>query len=151
MRHKFFKRLAAAAVLLLGAASASAHDFEVDGIYYKKNGDGTSVSVTYEGVNEIASDRVLYTGAVIIPSEVTCGGTTYSVTKIGSYAFYDCDGLTSVEIPNSVTEIGYSAFKYCSGLTSVVIPNSVTKIGINVFDKCSGLTSVEIPNSVTSI
>ena len=35
MKQKFFKRLAAvAAVLLLNAASASAHDFEVDGIYY---------------------------------------------------------------------------------------------------------------------
>ena len=33
-----------------------------------------------------------------------------SVTSIGSSAFYDCSGLTSVTIPNSVTSIGNSAF-----------------------------------------
>ena len=36
------------AVLTLVATTASAHDFEVKGIYYNKNGDGT-VSVTYKG------------------------------------------------------------------------------------------------------
>ena len=70
---------------------------------------------------------------------------------IGSYAFYDCDGLTSVVIPNSVTCIGSSAFRGCGGLNSVVIPNSVTSIGSYAFSACSGLTSVVIPNSVTSI
>ena len=74
-----------------------------------------------------------------------------SVTSIKKYAFYECDGLTSVTIPNSVTSIGSSAFKNCSGLTSVTIPNSVTSIGSSAFYDCSGLTSVTIGNSVTSI
>ena len=74
-----------------------------------------------------------------------------SVTSIGSYAFFDCDGLTSVEIPNSVTSIGDYAFYSCSGLTFVVIGNSVTSIGKSAFDGCYRLTSVEIGNSVTSI
>ena len=74
-----------------------------------------------------------------------------SVTSIGNYAFSDCSGLTSIEIPNSVTEIGDYAFKYCSGLTSVEIPNSVTSIGDYAFYRCTGLTSVVIGNSVTSI
>ena len=74
-----------------------------------------------------------------------------SVTSIGSSAFYDCSGLTSVVIGNSVKSIGDNAFGYCSGLTSVVIPNSVKSIGRNAFFGCSGLTSVEIPNSITSI
>lgn len=42
-----------------------------------------------------------------------------SVTSIGNYAFYNCDGLTSVIIPNTVTSIGYSAFEQCYKLTSV--------------------------------
>ena len=35
------------------------------------------------------------------------------VTSIGSYAFCNCSGLTSVTIPNSVTSIGHSAFSDC--------------------------------------
>ena len=81
--------------------------------------------------------------------------STYSIKEgtrwIGSSAFYDCTGLTSVTIPNSVTSIGNSAFSGCTGLTSIEIPNSVTSIGSYAFYECTGLTSVTIPNSVTSI
>ena len=43
-----------------------------------------------------------------------------TVTKIGNYAFQDCSGLTSMEIPNSVS-IGEGAFSRCTGLKSVTI------------------------------
>ena len=68
------------------------------------------------------------------------------VTTIGKYAFYRCDGLTSVTIPNSVTTIGKRAFRSCTGLTSVTIPNSVTTIGEEAFNYCTGLTILTIEN-----
>ncbi|MBR2238210.1 MAG: leucine-rich repeat domain-containing protein [Prevotella sp.] len=73
------------------------------------------------------------------------------VASIGSSAFRNCTGLTSVTIPNSVTSIGDRAFQYCSGLTSVTIGSGVTSIGDYAFSGCSGLTSVTIPGSVTSM
>ena len=74
-----------------------------------------------------------------------------SVTSIGSFVFSHCFGLTSVSIPNSVSKIGDRAFQFCHSLISITIPNSVTSIERNTFFRCNGLTSVTIPNSVTSI
>ena len=142
-------------LLLMCATITFAHDIAVknsDGktIYYKYNSDGTSVSVTYLGSssNDYSNE---YSGEIVIPETITYSDKTYSVTSIGSGAFYWCSGLTSVTIPNSVTSIGVEAFSSCYGLISVTIPNSVTSIGYRAFDSCSGLTSVTIPNSVTSI
>lgn len=73
------------------------------------------------------------------------------MTTIGSYAFSDCSGLTTINIPNSVTTIEDNAFKNCSGLTTINIPNSVTAIEEWAFYGCSGLATINIPNSVTTI
>ena len=64
------------------------------------------------------------------------------MTSIGRYAFFNCEGLTSIYIPNSVTVIGKNAFFWCTGLTSIVIPNSVTSIGNEAFKDCWRLTDV---------
>lgn len=73
------------------------------------------------------------------------------MTAIGNYAFYYCNRLTSMNIPNSVTAIGNHAFDNCGSLTSVTIPNSLTTIGESAFYHCNRLTSMNIPNSVTYI
>ena len=44
-------------------------------------------------------------------------------SSIGSAAFYDCSGLTSITISASVTSIGSTAFYDCSGLTRVIFEN----------------------------
>ena len=74
-----------------------------------------------------------------------------AVTRIGGKAFYNCDSLKSIIIPDSVTSIGYGAFEDCSGLTSITIPDSVTSISNSAFYWCHRLTSITIPDSVTSI
>ena len=73
------------------------------------------------------------------------------VTNIGTYAFFCCYNLISINIPNSITRIGANAFYKCSNLTSIIIPNSVNIIGKYAFDDCRNLFSVTIGNSVTSI
>ena len=74
-----------------------------------------------------------------------------SVTSIGNNAFYNCESLTSVTIPDGETSIGDSAFSYCDLLASVTIGSGVTSIGTNAFQGCTSLISINIPNSVTSI
>ena len=137
-----------AAVLMLCCATLSAHDFEVDGIFYNiLSEEDRTVEVTYKGDSYYEYSE--YSGNVAIPANVTYEGTTYSVTTIGVEAFYCCNGLTSIEIPNSVTTIGYAAFYCCSGLTSIEIPNSVTTIGSSAFSGCSGLTSIVVAEDNT--
>ena len=65
-----------------------------------------------------------------------------SVTKIGSFAFYGCSGLTSITIPNSVTEISESAFYGCEGLTMVIIGEGVASIEQNVFNNTPNLKKI---------
>ena len=133
MKHLYKLSLLLLALLL--PATALAHDFEVDGIYYNIN--GTEATVT-------RSPNYNYTGDVTIPATITYNGTIYTVTSIGPGAFSDCIGLTSITIPNSVTSIGYRAFSGCTGLTSIDILNSVTIIWEEAFENCSELKSVQI-------
>lgn len=145
-------------------------------LYYNIASGGTEAYVTYpchSGIDYWES-HTKPTGNLIIPDSVTYNGTSYLVTVIRNDAFRNCNGLTSVTIPNTVTAIWSLAFYDCSGLTSatisygvtsigsyafgncklltsVTIPNSVIYIGNEAFMNCSGLTSVTIPNSVTSI
>ena len=144
-------------LLIVGISAAHAYSFSAvapsgQTLYYNITSSGSSPEVSVTCPSSTSwSDYTRPTGNLTIPTTVTNGGITYSVTSIGDYAFEYCSGLTSVSIPNSVTSIGYESFEYCSGLASVTIPNSVTSIGNYAFEYCSGLTSVTIPNSVTSI
>ena len=111
-----------------------------------ENADGTGA--TYFGYIFGASGY--YSNSYYVPESlrevIITGGT-----KIGSYAFYNCSGLTSITIPDSVTSIGEWAFYNCTGLTSITIPDSVTSIGERAFYNCTGLISITIPDSITSI
>lgn len=122
------------------------YDFESNGLFFKINADGTSVTVTYEDINFTPTYPSL-SGSLVIPATVR----GYTVSAIASSAFSNCVGITSVSIPNSVSRIGNGAFYHCTGLTSIELPNSITSISSNLFSGCSALTSIEIPNSVTSI
>ncbi|MDE6295294.1 MAG: leucine-rich repeat protein [Muribaculaceae bacterium] len=108
----------------------------------------SGVTIGYNPNGAIIEDGWIYGSG---KSEIIFAPSTFSgdyripetVYSIGNYAFYECNGLTSVIIPNSVTKIGDNAFAGCISLTSVTIPGSVTSIGHDAFSGCSGLDKTE--------
>ena len=146
MKKQSFITILLTVLMSMTGAKAFAHNIKVvndDGvtIYYEWVNNKTELAVSFRGSygGDYSNE---YTGNVVIPESVDYDGNTYLVTRIGTEAFLNCSGLTSVSIPNSVTSIGSSAFQGCINLTSVTIPNSVTFIGDGAFSFCSGLTTI---------
>ena len=136
------KRTLLLILIFLPMLASAQNAVEIDGIYYNLKTEEKTAEVT-QGPYQY------YKGDVTIPESFEYGGMSYSVTNIGSHAFIDCIGMTSITIPNSVTSMGVGVFMNCSGLTSVTIPNSVTTIGVRVFSNCIGLTSIKVESGNT--
>ena len=84
-------------VMLLLPLVASADAIDIGGIYYNLNAENKTA--------EVASNPNKYSGCVIIPSSVKYEGTDYTVTSIGTNAFFRCSDLSCVVIGNNVTAI----------------------------------------------
>ena len=152
-----------------------AHDVEIDGIYYNLDEANKTAAVTYKGYNEFEYSNE-YSGSVTIPETITYNSEVYIVTSIGSNAFYNCSGLTSIIFGKNVISLGSKMFAGCSSLTSVVwnskkcedgyydtfygVHSQITSfifgeeveyIPAYLCYAMSNLKEVTIPNSVTSI
>lgn len=55
------------------------------------------------------------------------------ITKIGTYAFCECNNLTNVELPATLKTIGDTAFYECRLLMTVEIPENVLSVGHKAF------------------
>ncbi len=133
---------------------ADVYDFMVDGICYKINNDGTTVTVTSERETYPRYNNL--SGDIVIPEVVTHDGVTYSVTAIDRNAFEGCSGITSVAIPNSLTTIGSYAFNGCNGLTTLTLTgegawnyNITSYAGLR--EVINMLNTVNIGSGITSL
>ncbi len=102
--------------------------YEKEGDYLYKVTNGTATVMGYTGSG----------GAVEIPG--TLGG--YAVSSIGNLAFYECESVISVVIPDSVTAIESGAFRSCDHLTTVTISKGIATIGDSAFAECASIADV---------
>ncbi len=107
---KFTRALALimCAVMLLTAAPICASAATTADLSYYNYGGAIEIT----GCNKDAA------GELVIPAEID----GYPVKEIGYDAFYNCDKLTSIIVPESVTYINSYAFGYCKGLKYVKFP-----------------------------
>ncbi len=73
------------------------------------------------------------------------------VTSIGSYAFYNSTGLTSVTIAGPVKAIYDMTFARCTNLRYVFLPDSVEYIGSGAFSNCKYLEYINMPASLKEV
>ncbi|NLT10389.1 MAG: leucine-rich repeat domain-containing protein [Ruminococcus sp.] len=105
---------------------------------YNISDDGEYVIIT----KCISSDT-----AVEVPEEIE----GLPVKEIGSWSFFDCDGVESVVLPSTIKTIGSNAFNGCDAMTEVVLKEGIESIGDGAFINCHKLKEVTLPESVTSI
>ena len=74
-----------------------------------------------------------------------------SVTRIGTYAFENCNSITEVIFPSSIIEIKDYAFKGCDSLTKISLNNGLQTIGKGSFYECLKLPNIIVPNTVVYI
>ena len=72
-------------------------------------------------------------GRITVPG--TLGGCP--VTRIGFKAFYYCNGITAVTVPEGIEEIDAKAFYSCNSLAEVDLPDSLVSLGKDAFIACS--------------
>jgi len=114
-----------------------------------------TILVNEANTDYYSEDGVLFNQdkTLVIFPEGKAGAYTVpdGVKIIGENAFWLCQKLTSVTIPQSVIAIELYAFTE-SSITSVTINgSSLISIGEAAFDSCTELTSINIPASVTNI
>ena len=96
---------------------------EIDGIYYNV--------VTKAHTAEVTRGNQPYSGNIVLPSTIEYDGIICEVSTIDDKAFYYCDKLNSITIPETIKTIGGEAFKECTGLTAVHISDIITWCGIS--------------------
>ena len=59
-------------------------------------------------------------------------------------AFYQCERLSDMNLPNTVTIIGANAFSRCTSLESITGSSSLIRIGDRAFSHCESLHTIHL-------
>lgn len=136
-------------------------------INFNAESDEVSVNSAFDSAGKDTSGVVLRIGAKVkrIPDSLTMPQDkerTPNIIRvdfaensvcesIGSYAFWACHMLKSVNLPESVTEIKRDAFHGCVALEYIDFPENMTAIGAYAFYECKSLKEIYIPAGVTKL
>ena len=116
-------------------------DALIEGIYYAKS-SGDSATCRVIGLSDWNN---LY-----IRERIAIKGREYAVTEIADSAFKGFGKIESVNLPKQLKVIGEQAFFGCEGLVTVTLPEGFAELGHACFKK-TGIRNVSFPKSLKSI
>lgn len=79
-----------------------------------------------EGVSRIESDAFRH-------SSIEKIDFSSDLREIGERAFWGCDSLKSISLPEGVTTLGKMSFYECNAVTKILLPHTVGEIGLYSF------------------
>ena len=117
---------------------------------------GSSVTSAYKLDYKISDHQIEITSftkttsasavGVIIPSTIN----GYNVTSIGKFAFYCCDGISSIVMPDTVISLGDYSFSTCLNLKTVTLSRNLSseKSGGYLFYNSTSIETVYVPENM---
>lgn len=136
MKH-FCHKICLVVLACFSYLSASAYDFEADGLYFTIISP-KDLTVSVDGAVNKDMDKI------VIPQTVVYKNKTLTITRVGSEAFKSYKNLQSISFPNTMLSIGESAFEEDELLADVVLPDSLLRIGSNAFEYCKSLRAIYV-------
>ena len=118
----------------------------------KKGSDVPRITVVVGSNNSVIPEEAVAIGSYAFSGRLGLKTVELpaTITVVEPYAFYECDGITGASLGSAET-IGYRAFYSCESLAELTIPDATTTIQEEAFHSCILLTEVIIPDSVTTI
>ena len=74
-----------------------------------------------------------------------------TITNIEEYAFFHCEKLIYIELPNNLATIKQGLFADCISIKTIKLPDSVKTIESGAFVFCNSLVDIKLSNNITSI
>lgn len=117
-------------------------------------GDNAFNGTAYANNPENLENGALYWKDVLLEVNPDTKGKFYvkeGTKKIAGNAFYGCDGIIYINLPNSVELLSNESFAQCGGLKRIDLSENIKEIPEMAFWGCSELESIRIPASVEKI
>lgn len=98
---------------------------------------------------EIPSQITKIEDEAFMLSGITEFQTNNNLVEIGDYAFYGCNNLKQINIPNTIKDFGQSVFENCKNLESAII--DIPTINYRTFSGCTKLNNLKLSDNVITI
>ena len=139
----FIQKIWMLVVFLSVSISATAYDFEADGIGY-----------TITSYSDLECEVSSYEGTmktVKIPSIVSYKDKELKVISIGLWAFRNNMDISEIELGQYILRVDDSAFNGCTQLKKIILNEGIKELGKYSFSGCSSLESISLPHTLLNI